>query len=177
MIESRPPLCFSASFAVHLLTFFRNQVASDMAIDEADFELQYGIQTLEGSQALVDCGILDEGEVSVHMSLDGGKRKRKKKVYTTPKRIPHKHKARPKALLEYFTVDDATGKVKRLKEESPAKPGVYMADHADRFTCGLTGTMYYKVDKSGNRLPPPKQNKVVKKEVVKAAAPAKKKKK
>jgi small subunit ribosomal protein S27Ae len=53
------------------------------------------------------------------MSLDGGKRKRKKKVYTTPKKIPHKHKKRPKALLEYFSVDDASGKVKRLKQESP----------------------------------------------------------
>jgi small subunit ribosomal protein S27Ae len=74
---------------------------------------------LRNEDFLVDCGILDEGEVSVHMSLDGGKRKRKKKVYTTPKKIPHKHKKRPKALLEYFSVDDASGKVKRLKQESP----------------------------------------------------------
>ena len=69
---------------------------------------------MKNEDFLVDCGILNEGEVSVHMSLDGGKRKRKKKVYTTPKKIPHKHKKRPKALLEYFSVDDASGKVKRL---------------------------------------------------------------
>ena len=74
---------------------------------------------MKNEDFLVDCGILDEGEVSVHMSLDGGKRKRKKKVYTTPKKIPHKHKKRPKALLEDFSVDDASGKVKRLKQESP----------------------------------------------------------
>ena len=102
------------------------------------------------------------------MSLDGGKRKRKKKVHTTPKRIPHKHKKRAKQLLDYFTVDDATGKVRRLKEENPSHPGVYMADHQDRYTCGLTGLMYYKMDKSGNRLPPPKQNKpTAKKETAK----------
>ena len=149
-----------------------------MEIDE-DFELQYGIAQLRDEQFLADAGILDEGEVSVHFSLDGGKRKRKKKVHTTPKRIPHKHKARSKAFLDYFNVDDATNKVRRLKQESPNKAGAYMADHPDRFTCGLTGTMYYKVDKAGNRLPPPKQNqpKKAEKVVEKKADPKKKGKK
>merc|ERR1719506_1006800 len=129
---------------------------------EEDFVLQYGIQNLDGEQQLVDCGIVDEGEMSVHMSLDGGKRKRKKKVHTTPKRIPHKHKKRPKALLEYFSVDDGTGKVKRLKQESPKAAGAYMADHPDRFTCGKTGVMFYKLTADGKRLPIPKQKAVVK---------------
>jgi len=113
------------------------------------------------------------------MSLDGGKRKRKKKQHTTPKRIPHKHKKRPKALLEYFSVDDATGKVKRLKQESPNAAGAYMADHPDRFTCGRTGTMFYKLTADGKRLPIPKQNKPVaaKVEVAKKADPKKKGKK
>lgn len=160
----------------HLLTFDRTQIATGLEVAEDDFVLQHGIRTLEGDQMLVDCGIVDEGEISVHMSLDGGKRKRKKKQHTTPKKIPHKHKARPKALLDYFTVDEGTGKVRRLKEESPAKPGVYMADHQDRYTCGLTGTMYYKVDKSGNRLPPPAQKKpAAKKEVKKEETKGKKK--
>merc|ERR1719240_1654318 len=162
-----------------LVADLKTQIAEGMSLPEEDFVLQHGIQTLEGDHQLVDCGILDEGEISVHMSLDGGKRKRKKKVHTTPKRIPHKHKKRAKALLEYFTVDDGTGKVRRLKEESPVKPGVYMADHQDRYTCGLSGTMYYKVDKSGNRLPPPKQNKpaAAKKEVKKEDPKKGKKKK
>ena len=129
-------------------------------------------QTLQEEQFLVDCGILDEGVISVHMSLDGGKRKRKKKVHTTPKKIAHKHKARPKALLEYFSVDDATGKVKRLKQESPNAAGAYMADHPDRYTCGKTGTMFYKLTKDGKRLPIPEQKKP--QPVVKAAAVAKK---
>ena len=148
---------------------------------DEEFELQNGIMTLQDEQFLVDCGILDEGVVSVHMSLDGGKRKRKKKVYTTPKRIPHKHKKRPKALLEYFSVDDATGKVKRLKQESPNAAGAYMADHPDRYTCGRTGTMFYKLTKDGKRLPIPEQKKpgaAVKAAPAKAEAkkPAKKKK-
>jgi small subunit ribosomal protein S27Ae len=147
----------------------------DITADELD--LQYGIRTLQAEEFLADAGILDEGVVSVHMSLDGGKRKRKKKVHTTPKRIPHQHKPRPKALLDYFTVDDASGKVKRLKQESPQAAGAYMADHPDRFTCGKTGTMFYKLTPDGKRLPVPSQNKpvpVVKGPVAKVASKKKK---
>jgi len=127
-----------------------------MSIAADDLELQYGIRTLQQEEFLVDAGILDEGVISVHMSLDGGKRKRKKKVYTTPKRIPHKHRKRAKALLEYFSVDDASGKVKRLKQESLNAAGAYMADHPDRYTCGKTGTMFWKLTADGQRLPVPK---------------------
>jgi small subunit ribosomal protein S27Ae len=150
-----------------------------MEINADELDLQYGIRTLQTEEFLADAGILDEGVISVHMSLDGGKRKRKKKVHTTPKKIPHKHAARPKALLDYFTVDDASGKVKRLKQESPQAAGAYMADHPDRFTCGKTGTMFYKLTPDGKRLPIPKQNKAGsgEKTVVKKEAPAKKKKK
>merc|ERR1711907_577434 len=124
-------------------------------------------------------GVVDEGEVSVHFALDGGKKKRKKKPHTTPKKIPHKHKKRKMALLEYFSVEDGSMKVKRLKQESPNNPGSYMADHADRYTCGKTGCMYYKLTPDGKRLPIPKQNKVVvkKEDLVVAKADAKKGKK
>jgi ubiquitin-small subunit ribosomal protein S27Ae len=51
----------------------------------------------------------------------GGKKKRKKKVYTKPKKIKHKHKKRPKALLEYFNVDPS-GKISKLKIECEKCP-------------------------------------------------------
>ena len=132
--------------------------------------------TLQNEEFLVDCGILDEGEISVHASLDGGKRKRKKKVHTTPKKIKHKHIKRPKALLEYFSVDEGTLKVKRLLQESPQSAGSYMADHPDRYTCGKTGTMFYKLTQDGKRLPIPTQVKKVK-STEKAKVVAKPKKK
>lgn len=151
----------------------------NMAIEE--LEIQFGIATLEDEMFLEECGIEDEAEISVHMTLDGGKKKKKRKPHTTPKKIKHKHKKRPKALLEYFSVDDSTGKVKRLKQESPNLPGVYMADHPDRYTCGKTGTMFYKLTADGKRLPIPKQNKPTvsteKKEVKKKDDGKKKKKK
>merc|ERR1712147_143441 len=68
------------------------------------------------------------------------------------------------------------GRERRLNQEAPSKPGVYMADHPYRYTCGLTGTMYYKVDKSGNRLPPPPQKKPQKAEKVVVKKDDKKKK-
>ena len=103
--------------------------------------------------------------------LCGGKKKRKKKVYTKPKRIAHKHKKRPKAILEYFNVDN-TGKITKLKIECEKCPaGTYMADHPDRHTCGKCGNMFYKLTKDGKRLPIPANKKPA--VAAKAEAPAK----
>ena len=55
------------------------------------------------------------------MRLLGGKKKRKKKIYTKPKKIKHKHRKRSKALLEYFDVDN-TGKITKLKIECEKCP-------------------------------------------------------
>lgn len=65
--------------------------------------------------------IFVESTISIVMRLLGGKKKRKKKVYTKPKKIAHKHKKRPKALLEYFSVDN-TGKISKLKIECEKCP-------------------------------------------------------
>ena len=62
-----------------------------------------------------------ESTINMVLSLCGGKKKRKKKVYTKPKKIGHKHKKRPKAILEYFNVDN-TGKIVKLKIECEKCP-------------------------------------------------------
>ncbi len=111
-----------------------------------------------------------ESTINVVLSLCGGKKKRKKKVYTKPKKIGHKHKKRSKAILEYFNVDN-TGKITKLKIEcEKCPPATYMADHPDRHTCGKCGNMFYKLTKDGKRLPIPKQNKPA--AAAKAEAPA-----
>merc|ERR1712179_505627 len=77
-------------------------------------DLQFGIQTLQNEDFIDALGLEDDAEITVHAPLDGGtKKKHKKKKYETPKKIKHKHAKRPKALLEYFTVDEQSGKVKR----------------------------------------------------------------
>merc|ERR1712147_254158 len=142
-----------------LVADLKEQISEKMALEGQDFMVQYGIQTLDNETFLADDGITDEGEVSVHFALDGGKKKRKKK--------PHKHKKRKLALLDYYSVEGDM-KVKRLKQESPNAAGAYMADHPDRYTCGRTGSMYYKLTPDGKRLPIPAQNKKVEKKEEKA---------
>lgn len=141
----------------------------------------FGTAQLEDEMCVADAGIESESIVSAFVDAEGGKRKRKKKVHTTAKKIKHTHKKRSKAALEYYSVE-ANGKVKKLKQESPdAPPGTYMAEHADRYTCGLTGRTFFKLTNDGKRLPIPKNNKPAKPTViplaVKAAPGAAKKKK
>ena len=65
----------------------------------------------------------------------GGGKKRKKKNYTTPKKIKHKHRKVKLAVLKYYKVDD-NGKINRLRRECPAEEcgaGVFMAAHFDRW--------------------------------------------
>ena len=129
-----------------------------------------GTAQLAEELTLEEAGLTDECTVSAMVDAEGGKRKRKKKVYTTPKRIPHKHKKRSKAVLEYFSVE-ASGKVKKLKQECPhCPPATYMAEHPDRFVCGKCGKTFFRLTADGKRLPIPKQNKS---SVVQNAAPVK----
>ncbi len=71
-----------------------------------------------------------EATINIVMKLCGGKKKRKKKIYTKPKKIKHKHKKRPKALLEYFNVDN-TGKISKLKIECEKCPAGMILNHGD----------------------------------------------
>merc|ERR1712222_187949 len=113
---------------------------------------EYSIARLVSNTAILDdamtveeAGIVDKANIEALLDLEGGKRKRKKKVYTKPKKIKHKHKKRSMALLDYYDVE-SSGKIRRLKKESPyGPPATYMADHPDRYTCGLTGHMLYKL--------------------------------
>jgi ubiquitin-small subunit ribosomal protein S27Ae len=93
------------------------------------------------------------------LRLRGGAKKRKKKVYTKPKKIKHKRKKVVLAVLRYYQVsgvrapvvflrmeltcmvmgqvDDNSGKVKRLRKDCPTcGAGVRMAVHVDRYHCG-----------------------------------------
>jgi len=52
------------------------------------------------------------------LRLRGGAKKRKKKVYTTPKKIKHKRMKTKLAVLKYYKVD-GDGKIERLRRECP----------------------------------------------------------
>ena len=54
------------------------------------------------------------------LRLRGGMaKKRKKKVYTTPKKIKHKRKKVKMSILKYYKVE-SDGKIKRLRRECPS---------------------------------------------------------
>jgi small subunit ribosomal protein S27Ae len=64
--------------------------------------------------------------------------------YTKPKKIAHKHKKYPLAVLKFYRVDD-DGKITRLRRECPNETcgsGVFMATHFDRHYCGKCGLTY-----------------------------------
>lgn len=97
-------------------------------------------------------GILfNEDPINLDLNVDllGGAKKRKKKSYSTPKKMKHKRKHIKLAALKFYKVD-TNGKITRLRRECPNKecgPGVFMASHFDRQYCGKCGLTYMHVNK------------------------------
>jgi ubiquitin-small subunit ribosomal protein S27Ae len=100
---------------------YRQQVSEMTGVAAEEITLIHGMTVLAGDSTLEALGLEEESTINMVLSLCGGKKKRKKKVYTKPKRIAHKHKKRPKAILEYFNVDN-TGKIVKLKIECEKCP-------------------------------------------------------
>ena len=91
--------------------------------------------------------LFENANVYLTSDLDGGKKKKKKKVYTTKKKNKHIHKKIPGLTLSLYTVDgnfltySGKGNVTQTRKTCPScGPGVFMAQHWDRYYCGLCHT-------------------------------------
>ena len=163
---SGSPIALEVSETDSVLSL-KQTIASQQGLPVEEQRLVCAGKELVDSLTLVESGVEQDSVLECLLALIGGGKKRKKKVYTKPKRVAHKRKKVKLAVLKYYSVDKKTGKVQRLRRACPnCGHGVYMAQHYNRVYCGKCYSTY--IDKNAPKEPPPKAE--VKAEAAPAAA-------
>ncbi|GJQ09887.1 hypothetical protein GpartN1_g6299.t1 [Galdieria partita] len=119
----------------------RKQLAESERVPFEDLRIFSSVSDLADE---ANVGEVDSPFLFASLRLKGGAKKKRKKSFTKPKKIKHKKKKVPLAVLKYYKVSD-DGKVTRLRRSCPnptCGPGVFMAAHRGRQYCGKCGLTY-----------------------------------
>ncbi|KAG5483804.1 hypothetical protein GH5_05650 [Leishmania sp. Ghana 2012 LV757] len=117
--------------------------------DVTEGNLFFAGMCLAEDETLAAYGVSQESTVDVVVPVEGGKgKKKKKRIFTKPKKPTHRHKLEKMRALKYFKVtenDDGSYRVERTRQDCPhpqCGAGVYMAQHKDRQYCGKCHLTY-----------------------------------
>ncbi|EME27515.1 40S ribosomal protein S27Ae [Galdieria sulphuraria] len=119
----------------------RKQLAESERVPCTDLRVFSSVSDLADEEYI---GSIDSQFLFASLRLKGGAKKKRKKSFTKPKKVKHKKKKVPLAVLKYYKVSD-DGKVSRLRRSCPnptCGPGVFMAAHRGRQYCGKCGLTY-----------------------------------
>ncbi len=116
-------------------------VAALSGVSAASQYVVFAGKALDDEKSLAAYNVQSESCVYMTACLCGGAKKRKKKIYTTPKKIKKKHLNMRLAVLRYYKVA-ADGAVSNTRRECPScGPSNFMALHRDRHHCGKCGLL------------------------------------
>ena len=107
---------------------------------EEGVELYYAGKHLSEELTAAEYEIQQEATIEMVMPVMGGKgKKKKKRIFTKPKKNAHRHKNVVMRVLKYYKVEGEGDEVKVTHERSECRmcgSGVFLAKHKDRQTCG-----------------------------------------
>eukprot|EP01139_Manchomonas_bermudensis_P000027 Amastigsp_a21_4984.p2 type:complete len:164 gc:universal Amastigsp_a21_4984:543-52(-) len=136
--------CAGACHAINFTEGSSLEVLSAQITDVTGVPAEEQVLLCDGHMLTSTEALSSGATVYMSLSLLAAGKKRKKKTYSTPKKIPHKHQKVKLRVLSYYQVDN-NGKITRLRRECPSAEcgaSTYMAKHADRQTCGRCGLTF-----------------------------------
>ncbi|OAF70769.1 40S ribosomal protein S27a [Intoshia linei] len=104
-----------------------------------DYSLFFEGKLLCNEQLVESYGIRNLSTIDACVPCIGGGKKKKKKKFNTPRRIPHKKrkvKLAPLIAYQINKIDGIDTLVRLRKSCKECGPGIFMANHKNRRTCG-----------------------------------------